>query len=737
MNKINKICNLYSILLFILIYGIPYANAEVNKENQEYIVTSVECFENANFYCSEEINSGEAFFSETSEANNLLKEFHDTNSDYSIYIFTGRLYLKYEEYKLVSLSDQNLLNYLQPGLPSAYINGSGSDKSYTITNLGLDNLASNVLNDIESKNQDKRILVMFITESFVASPEIDIDNNNFTLSQKVFNRVQKNLFFRHKNLDQNTIARINNNFHYEYLRQLDQIDSPPYAFQRNEWLTNITKDIIATVSSDSEYFDAEPSSKREKAYYYALKNNNYKLSGIYGYDEFKPDGYRYNWNATYNRLISLSDLGINNVENNLSSEGIVCGPNFIYYNTSAAAGVTSIHGNDCSVLSHRKLLSHFSQKAGDKYANQLAETIEECLYLEIQLSKEGKQDMANKLFQQRRNLLLAIVEFAPIGDLSDLYKWANTKIVKNDNSGHYEVQAFSGLSIIGTSSSILYKGSELKNLGINPGGTLGTSADAATAGSSSNTSRINPGSFIKATVVTAMAAIVVDALIASDRANAILDATDELFKTYSLLDEISLYVQIDKPFDFDYTDPYDKEPDYEIVGAPDVDEEYEDFLRLKERYENDPESLDEDELNLYFWLLCKIEQDCRYFDPLKYEWHHIIPQEQRIKEHPLVQLAMNCSKKFLFNGSDNLISLEKYVQKTGKGQHGNHPSYNKWVFQILQDALQQFRDENGGRNPTECEARERLLIIKELLLEKITYDKKITINELGENNLGL
>jgi len=308
----------------------------------------------------------------------------------------------------------------------------------------------------------------------------------------------------------------------------------------------------------------------------------------------------------------------------------------------------------------------------------------------------------------------ALFFLAPIGDLSDLYKWANTKIVKNDNSGHYEVQAFSGLSIIGTSSSILYKGSELKNLGINPGGTLGTSADAATAGSSSNTSRINPGSFIKATVVTAMAAIVVDALIASDRANAILDATDELFKTYSLLDEISLYVQIDKPFDFDYTDPYDKEPDYEIVGAPDVDEEYEDFLRLKERYENDPESLDEDELNLYFWLLCKIEQDCRYFDPLKYEWHHIIPQEH--KTLPIVRAAVRCG--FLFNRDENLLSLEKLNKHTGNGRHGNHPKYNEWVFRLLDNALDRFM-EDYDRPPNDCESRDLVMEVKEFIFKII------------------
>ena len=323
---------------------------------------------------------------------------------------------------------------------------------------------------------------------------------------------------------------------------------------------------------------------------------------------------------------------------------------------------------------------------------------------------------------------------APIGDLSDLYKWANTKIVKNDNSGHYEVQAFSGLSIIGTSSSILYKGSELKNLGINPGGTLGTSADAATAGSSSNTSRINPGSFIKATVVTAMAAIVVDALIASDRANAILDATDELFKTYSLLDEISLYVQIDKPFDFDYTDPYDKEPDYEIVGAPDVDEEYEDFLRLKERYENDPESLDEDELNLYFWLLCKIEQDCRYFDPLKYEWHHIIPQE--LKDHPLVIAAKQCEDKFLFNGQENLMKLEKYVKETDKGRHGNHRQYNDWIFIILQNTLGEFR-KVSGREPNPCEAKKEILDVIDYLRNIIDIEEKhLKINDIGKKYLG-
>ncbi len=159
--------------------------------------------------------------------------------------------------------------------------------------------------------------------------------------------------------------------------------------------------------------------------------------------------------------------------------------------------------------------------------------------------------------------------------------------------------------------------------------------------------------------------------------------------------------------------------------------------RLEYLYYNDRESLSEEELNHYFWLKCSIEGDCFFFDPAKYEKHHIIPQEKRIKEHLIVQYALLCDNKFLFNGEDNLISLEKYNKETDQGRHGSHPKYNDWVFKLLEDALRDFRDKYN-RAPSPCEAKDELMGIKDYLYDIITNkDKYLRINKIGEKYLSL
>src|SRR5690606_8114033 len=142
-------------------------------------------------------------------------------------------------------------------------------------------------------------------------------------------------------------------------------------------------------------------------------------------------------------------------------------------------------------------------------------------------------------------------------------------------------------------------------------------------------------------------------------------------------DDVSLSLNLDDPF------AYDLDPDLSQKTAKEL--EWEDYKRLKHLFDTDKESMDEEELNLYFWYLCHLDLDCRFFDPVKYEWHHVIPKET--ENHPLVIAAKQCAEKFYFNGQDNLMSLEKYVIETGKGRHGNHPKYNDWVEVLLNNGL--------------------------------------------------
>jgi hypothetical protein len=155
----------------------------------------------------------------------------------------------------------------------------------------------------------------------------------------------------------------------------------------------------------------------------------------------------------------------------------------------------------------------------------------------------------------------------------------------------------------------------------------------------------------------------------------------------------------------------------------------EELLRqLQYVYENDRESLTEEEINLYFWLLCRLEGDCTGPDPLKFEWHHIIPQQH--SDHPLVAIALKCPDKFYFNGDENLISLEKYSKETGRGRHGNHPDYNIWLFKLLNERITRYRQENR-QDPDPCDAKYIIEEIIEYVKDIIDKESNLKVDEIG------
>jgi RHS repeat-associated protein len=65
----------------------------------------------------------------------------------------------------------------------------------------------------------------------------------------------------------------------------------------------------------------------------------------------------------------------------------------------------------------------------------------------------------------------------------------------------------------------------------------------------------------------------------------------------------------------------------------------------------------------------------------KMEWHHLIPK-QLFKE-PLRILKDAVKQGFKKDGAENKIPVEKFVKDTGKGQHGNHPDFTKYVEKQL------------------------------------------------------
>ena len=66
------------------------------------------------------------------------------------------------------------------------------------------------------------------------------------------------------------------------------------------------------------------------------------------------------------------------------------------------------------------------------------------------------------------------------------------------------------------------------------------------------------------------------------------------------------------------------------------------------------------------------------------ESHHIIPKQHM--GHQLVKEAIK--EGFKFNGPENIIRLEKFSKVTNIGQHGNHPTYNKYVRTLLDNYME-------------------------------------------------
>ena len=95
--------------------------------------------------------------------------------------------------------------------------------------------------------------------------------------------------------------------------------------------------------------------------------------------------------------------------------------------------------------------------------------------------------------------------------------------------------------------------------------------------------------------------------------------------------------------------------------------------------------------------------------------HHIIPKKHR--DHKLVKAAE--AEGFKFNGKENLIELEIFSKKNGKGRHANHPKYSKYVKEMLDEA------EKGTGTPSE-----RLQNVIEELNKTITENPDKKINDL-------
>ncbi len=97
--------------------------------------------------------------------------------------------------------------------------------------------------------------------------------------------------------------------------------------------------------------------------------------------------------------------------------------------------------------------------------------------------------------------------------------------------------------------------------------------------------------------------------------------------------------------------------------------------------------------------------------------HHIIPRQAA----KLKQTKVARKEGFKVDGRENKISVSRFSRQDGKGQHGNHPNYNK---QIL-DELRNMTEEKGGPSLAE-QFRNLVEKIRHIIME----NPKTKINDI-------
>jgi hypothetical protein len=333
--------------------------------------------------------------------------------------------------------------------------------------------------------------------------------------------------------------------------------------------------------------------------------------------------------------------------------GVACGPSYIYPNTTAIAGIININATEppCTRVTDEKLVHHYLERGGEKLSEQIAKAIEFSFVVEAKLALENKASQQTQIFLARKDLLNHLAFSALPEDQQNFYAYTNAPFVLE------ELQYVSPREIIIKPRPIVPQ---------TPPSTPGTPSPTI----SPMALRLN---------VLLMAAYIIDESIKSGyESYRARKSIELLFLLYKAFDDASLTIDFDEIFTWRILDP--------LPGDKEL------LRQLKQLYDAG-ELLNEDDLNLFYWLLCSIESDCRGPDPLKFEWHHVIPRER--EGHPLVVAAKQCSDKFYFDGDNNLMSLEKYIVETGNGRHGNHPQYNEWILRLMDMELQRFLEDNN------------------------------------------
>lgn len=114
-------------------------------------------------------------------------------------------------------------------------------------------------------------------------------------------------------------------------------------------------------------------------------------------------------------------------------------------------------------------------------------------------------------------------------------------------------------------------------------------------------------------------------------------------------------------------------------------------------------------------------------DPLK-EAHHLIPWQ--LRTHDLTQIAAHADDvPFHMNHPVNGIGIDKYSANLPDGVHANHPQYNNYVRQRMDELQADLELEFGGNIPPN-EASQALRDLMDELREDILANPTTKINDL-------
>jgi hypothetical protein len=298
-----------------IIYNQKNSQKKYIVEQNNFLEISLE---HQRYFASEYINGGTNLIL----SNNLPNILHNFNTTYDpnnlqIYVFAGRYFMGYN-YNYTGKDGTSIISAIRE-------NTTGSDNFFKkvqstkkeVNNkssvLGIsDRLRNKLKEQTLTNNLPKEILFLELTQSY----NLQGGKGNLTTNYGV-----------------KVIKNISIDAYFIQTREgiLQYITHIPFSVGLGENPTEeeVSSEINKLSQQAIDYFLQSKNDDilkyltgRERLYAYFLKKENFDYTKVIGFDEWKPDGFMYNWNATYNIEVERKIKGNDAIEGFIKKKGM-------------------------------------------------------------------------------------------------------------------------------------------------------------------------------------------------------------------------------------------------------------------------------------------------------------------------------------------------------------------------------------------------------------------------------